>query len=393
MIGKNIKSLRKTRDLTQPEFARIIGISRNSLSRYENGTSSVSTELIDIICQKFNVSYVDIVGEDKMLNPVEDYELTLKIEIVKERGANLLSRLYRYQDSQGISIDGESNPWILMSDDLSDLIHTNIYLVETFNELKRYSGYLDGIDKQVLARNLRSLTRGKKSSKQPIAILLGGQSGAGKTTIHRIKQKEFQGNIVIIDGDSFRSQHPHYLELQQEYGKDSVEYTKDFAGKMVESLVTELSHLGYNLLIEGTLRTIDVPKETAQLLKSKGYEVQLALIATKPKLSYLSTLIRYEELYAINPNQARATPKEHHDFIVNHLVDNTRQLEELAIFERIQIYQRDRSCVYDSGEDKISAAKVLQEYLFGKWSKVEEEMLKVGEERLREMSKSNGNDV
>lgn len=249
--------------------------------------------------------------------------------------------------------------------------------------------YTDSEFKHVLERNLRSLKRGKKSSKQPIAILLGGQSGAGKTTIHRIKQKEFQGNIVIIDGDSFRSQHPHYLELQREYGKDSVEYNKDFAGKMVESLVRELSHLGYNLLIEGTLRTVDVPKKTAQLLKNKVYEVQLALIATKPKLSYLSTLIRYEELCAINPNQARATPKEHHDFIVYHLVDNTRQLEELAIFERIQIYQRDRSCVYDSGEDKISAAKVLQEYLFGKWSKVEEEMLKVGEERLEDLTNRN----
>ncbi|CJL74519.1 zeta toxin [Streptococcus pneumoniae] len=159
---------------------------------------------------------------------------------------------------------------------------------------------------------------------------------------------------------------------------------------MVESLVTKLSSLRYNLLIEGTLRTIDVPKETAQLLKSKGYEVQLALIATKPELSYLSTLIRYEELYAINPNQARATPKEHHDFIVNHLVDNTRQLEELAIFERIQIYQRDRSSVYDSGENTTSAAEVLQEYLFGKWSKVEEEMLKSGEERLKDLTNRNG---
>ena len=39
-----------------------------------------------------------------MLNPVEDYELTLKIEIVKERGANLLSRLYRYQDSQELAL-------------------------------------------------------------------------------------------------------------------------------------------------------------------------------------------------------------------------------------------------------------------------------------------------
>ncbi|CAG6251084.1 signal recognition particle GTPase [Streptococcus pneumoniae] len=107
------------------------------------------------------------------------------------------------------------------------------------------------------------------------------------------------------------------------------------------------------------------------------------MIATKPKLSYLSTLIRYEELYAINPNQARATPKEHHDFIVNHLVDNTRQLEELAIFERIQIYQRDRSCVYDSKENTTSAATVLHDLLFGEWNQVEKEMLKVGEEKLR----------
>lgn len=250
--------------------------------------------------------------------------------------------------------------------------------------------YTDSEFKHALARNLRSLTRGKKSSKQPIAILLRGQSGAGKTTIHRIKQKEFQGNIVIIDGDSFRSQHPHYLELQQEYGKDSVEYTKDFAGKMVESLVTKLSSLGYNLLIEGTLRTVDIPKKTAQLLKNKGYEVQLAIIATKPELSYLSTLIRYEELYAINPNQARATPKEHHDFIVNHLVDNTRQLEELSIFERIQIYQRDRSCVYDSKENTTSAATVLHDLLFGEWNQVEKEMLKSGEERLKDLTNRNG---
>ena len=245
--------------------------------------------------------------------------------------------------------------------------------------------YTDSEFKQALARNLHSLTRGKESSKQPIAILLGGQSGAGKTVIHRIKQKEFQGNIVIIDGDSFRSQHPHYLGLQQEYGKDSVEYTKEFAGKMVESLVTGLSHLGYNLLIEGTLRTIDVPKKIAQLLKSKGYEVQLALIATKPKRSYLSAFIRYEELYVISPNQARATPKEHHDGIVEHLVGNLCELKQEKILDQIQIYQRDRACIHDFEADDGSAADVLQDCFFGKWSKVEEKILKIGQEQLREL--------
>lgn len=149
MIGENIKTLRKAYNLTQPEFAKIVGISRNSLSRYENGTSSVSTELIDRICQKFNVSYIDIVGEEKMLTPVEDYQLTLKIEVIKERGSNILAQLYRFQDEQGIAFDDTSNPWVLMSDDLSDLLNTKIYLVGTFDEVERYNGYLDGIERML----------------------------------------------------------------------------------------------------------------------------------------------------------------------------------------------------------------------------------------------------
>lgn len=166
-----------------------------------------------------------------------------------------------------------------------------------------------------------------------------------------------------------------------------MDYTKGFAGKMVEYLVDELSTQGYHLLIEGTLRTTQAPRQTAQLLVSKGYQVSLAVISTKPELSYLSTLVRYEELYAIDPNQARATPKEHNDGIVENLVDNLRELESEQLFDSIQIYQRDRTCVYDSESDKGSAAEVLQDCLFGKWSKVEEEMMKVGKERLRVINK------
>lgn len=33
-----------------------------------------------------------------------------------------------------------------MSDDFFDLIYMNIYLVEIFDEIERYSGYLDGIE-------------------------------------------------------------------------------------------------------------------------------------------------------------------------------------------------------------------------------------------------------
>lgn len=150
MIGENIKALRHSLHLTQLEFAQMIGVSRNSLSRYENETSMISTELIDRICQKFNVSYLDIVGEEKLLTPIEDYQLTLTIEVLKERGAAILSRLYHYQDTQSIAFDDVSNPWILMSDDLANLINTKLYLVDSFGELERYNGYLDGIERMLM---------------------------------------------------------------------------------------------------------------------------------------------------------------------------------------------------------------------------------------------------
>lgn len=235
-----------------------------------------------------------------------------------------------------------------------------------------------------LERNYRGLTRGKTPIKRPIAILLGGQSGAGKTTIHRIKQSHYNGNIIIIDGDTFRLQHPKFIDIQKEYGKKSVEYTNEFAGRMVESLIELLSEQHYHLLIEGTLRTVDVPRRTAVSLKSKGYQVELSLIATKPYLSYLSTLLRYEQNYSISPKYARATPKKYHDNIVGNLVENLNILEKEKIFDRIQIFKRDKSCVYDSYKNgELMASEKLHELLYGVWDLKEKEMLEYCENELK----------
>ena len=90
-------------------------------------------------------------------------------------------------------------------------------------------------------------------------------------------------------------------------------------------------------------------------------------------------------MYAINPNQVHATPKENHDGIVENLIDHLRELESEQLFDHFQIYQRDRTYIYKSETNEGFEAEVLQECLFGKWSKVEEEMLKLGQERLREL--------
>ena len=137
------------------------------------------------------------------------------------------------------------------------------------------------------------------------------------------------------------------------------------------------------------MRTVDIPRKTAQLLSSRGYQVALALIATKPELSYLSTKIRYEELYALEPRQARATPKAHHDAIVDRLVENLQELETSGIFEYIQIYQRDRRCIYNSLEEDDTASAGPPANLFREASPNEKSMLIQEKERLKELVEKN----
>ncbi len=215
---------------------------------------------------------------------------------------------------------------------------------------------------------------------KPVAILLGGQSGAGKTYLHTIFRERLAKNVIVINGDEYRRMHPHYNELQETYGKDAVSHTAAWAGAMVEHLINALSKSSYNLIIEGTLRTVEVPAKTAVLLRSRGYSVWLAMIAVKPEISLLSCQIRYEQM-RLAGTTPRATDPAYHDRIVHDIVENLATLEESGTFDEIYIYDRMERCLYpphmtqvEQSESisntgmKISASEVLREKLFGKWS-------------------------
>ena len=89
-------------------------------------------------------------------------------------------------------------------------------------------------------------------------------------------------------------QHPKYHELHRLYGDDYVRYTQAFSSRMTERLVEILSRRHFNLIIEGTLRSTEVPFKTKKLLELQGYTVDLSLILVRPEVSYLSTLKRYK---------------------------------------------------------------------------------------------------
>ena len=91
--------------------------------------------------------------------------------------------------------------------------------------------------------------------------------------------------------------------------------TSPFSNAVTERLIEELSDLHFNLVIEGTGRTVQVPKSTVELLTTKGYTVDMAVITARPEVSLISTLLRF---YQMNEGGTipRATALSAHDDIV-----------------------------------------------------------------------------
>ena len=61
-IGETIKKLRKEREITQEEFAEMLGVSCQSVSRWENGACYPDIELIPTIAAFFGISTDKLMG-------------------------------------------------------------------------------------------------------------------------------------------------------------------------------------------------------------------------------------------------------------------------------------------------------------------------------------------
>ena len=222
-------------------------------------------------------------------------------------------------------------------------------------------------------------------SDNPRAVLLGGQSGAGKTTLHDVFLALEESNAIVINGDDYRSVHPRFRQICAQYGIDSPAHTAAWAGRMVEAIVDALSIMGYNLIIEGTLRTSEVPLKTARLLRDRGYSVSLALMAVKPEISLISCQLRYEQM-RIAGTEPRAVDPAHHLSIVKSIVGNLKVLEESGMFDDIGLYSRSEQRLFSSADDGGQASEALERILFGAWTAEESahyEYLKQRREQAR----------
>ena len=206
-------------------------------------------------------------------------------------------------------------------------------------------------------------------SKNPKVFLLGGQPGAGKSGLENMLN--LKDEYISISGDDYREYHPRFKEINLEYGKEASKYTQQWAGQITEKLIEKLAKEKYNLIIEGTLRTAQLPLKEANRFKKLGYEVELHVLAVKPEKSYLGTLLRYEEMIKWG-KIPRMTPKEHHDLVVKNIGDNLEIIYNSKAFDNIKLFDRENNLLYNYKENSnINPKNILENEFNCEW-KLEE---------------------
>lgn len=229
-----------------------------------------------------------------------------------------------------------------------------------------------------------------ESKENPKVYFLGGQSGAGKS---KLKDRIGKNNLVI-DVDEFRKYHPNYFELYKKYGKDSAKYTHNFASAVADELVKKSMEKKVDVIIDGTLKSLKTPKERAEEYKKNGYSLEINTVVVKPEKSFLSNLMRYEELIE-EKKIPRLAPKEIHDECVKNFPVTVSELYKTKLFDNIKLYNRENECVYDmSKTPNIDPKSIIEKEFTREWKKEEYiEYLNQWEKLIGKMKDRNAEDI
>lgn len=97
-FGENLMRLRKQKGYSQEELAHILGVSRQSISKWENNSTTPELERIMKIAKLFNVSLDELINDEKGINYVHDHRIT--------HGSFIHYRYFEYNYQSRIRIYG-----------------------------------------------------------------------------------------------------------------------------------------------------------------------------------------------------------------------------------------------------------------------------------------------
>lgn len=198
------------------------------------------------------------------------------------------------------------------------------------------------------------LTTGKRPSKDKTLVIVGGQSGAGKSRLVPIANKELENNAVIVDFDELRALHPYYKEVSQSYPEITHRILHPDTEKNKNRILETLIEKEYNVIYEGALRNTQGFVDFARDFKNNNYTIQMDIMAVPKLESFGSTFVRYATAL-LTDDTARWVEKSAHDGSYDGVMKTVEAFKNEGLTDNINVYVRS-----DESPKKIYSTKERQ---------------------------------
>mgnify|MGYP003289010983 CR=1 FL=1 len=140
---------------------------------------------------------------------------------------------------------------------------------------------------------IESLIYDKTPSENPLAIIVGGQSGSGKTAlINYTQQLSSQRSFITIDNDYFRGFHPQANVIREQHPDYFRQATDQLGMDLTSEIVDYFIKNNYDVIFHQTLRNNRIADDAITKFRDSGYTVGVCAFAVPYFLSKASQVQR-----------------------------------------------------------------------------------------------------
>ncbi len=200
------------------------------------------------------------------------------------------------------------------------------------------------------------LASDKIASDHPLSIIVGGQSGSGKTAL--INYTTFISSyreFITIDNDFFRGFHPKVTEIRTKYPGLYTKATDQLGLGITSNVISYLmgndiklddgttfknpSHLRYDLIFHQTLKSNRIADDAMVKLKNAGYTVGVRAFAVSYLESKMSQIERCKAQFE-STGSCRHVPPQEHLTAIDGLPKTVEYIEENGRADFVEIFRR-----------------------------------------------------
>lgn len=205
---------------------------------------------------------------------------------------------------------------------------------------------------------LKSSIENARPEENKVVAIIGGQPGAGKSSVTRMLENKYNNNIISLNGDDFKEYYPNYLKLLKIDPDKTSDIVQPYSNYVVDRLKEDMIAKGLNVMVEGTMRNPDTPVKTAKQFTQHGYKAEAHVISVNEYASQASCIERYERDVYMN-GSGRSVKLESHDEAYSKIPATLEALSKSEQISNIMVYNRNGDVIADlSNEDNVAQKHV-----------------------------------